>query len=214
MIEACFIDNPSVGIVFTDADAVDENLNQLGLRLWKAVRFSPRDQAQVAALDAFSVLLKRYVVTGATMAFRSTYRDLVLPFSDIWIHDAWIAMLIGAVSDMAALPKPLIAYRQHSGNQIGIRRVKNRGITCAALYGPQVLRYEAALARLLEFTDRFPENTYNTGRLKETLTFLRVRADLPSARWRRLPEVLRELVLLRYHRYAFGWKSFRRDLLR
>lgn len=214
VIEACFIDNPSVGIVFSDADAVDENLNPLGLRLWKAVRFSLRDQAQVAALDAFSVLLKRYIVTGATMAFRSTYRDLVLPFSEMWIHDAWIAMLIGATSDAAALPIPLIAYRQHSGNQIGIRRVKNRGITCAALYGPQVLRYEAALARLLECTDRFPKNAYNAHRLNEALTFLRVRAALPEARWRRLPEALRELVLLNYHRYAYGWRSFRRDLLR
>lgn len=214
VIEACFMRNPGTGIVFTDADAVDENLNPLGLRLWKAVRFSPRDQAQVAALDAFSVLLKRYIVTGATMAFRSTYRDLVLPFSDIWIHDAWIAMLIGATTDVTALPVPLIAYRQHSGNQIGIRRAKSQGITCSALYGPKVLRYEAALARLLESMNRFPENAYNTHRLNEVLTFLRVRAALPQTRWRRLPDTLRELVLLRYHRYAYGWKSLRKDLLR
>ncbi len=215
LMEERFINEPKTGMVFTDADVVDQDLHPLGLRLWKAVRFGAGEQAQVAAQDAFSMLLKRFAVTGATMAFRSSYRDLVLPISELWVHDGWIAMLIAAVSQLAALPTPLIAYRQHSANQIGIPyRGRNQGKTCAAIHGPQVLRYEAALARLRKFADRFPDSRQNIHRLDETTIFLRARAALPDTRWRRLPGALRELAALRYHRYAKGLKSFRKDLFR
>lgn len=215
LIEARFINDPATGLVFTDADVVDQDLRPLKLRLWKAVHFSSDEQAQVAARDAFSVVLKHFVVTGATMAFRSSYRELVLPISELWVHDGWIAMLIGAISHLTALPAPLIAYRQHGGNQIGIPYPgMHRGKTCAAIHGPQVLRFEAVLTRLHEFADRFPVSRYNLHRLDETLSFRRACAALPDARWRRLPGALRELAALRYHRYARGLKSFRKDLLR
>lgn len=215
LIEERFTTDSGVSVVFTDADVVDQDLHPLGLRLWEAVRFRRPEQAQVNAGDAFSVLLKRYMVTGATMAFRSRYRDLLLPIPDIWVHDAWIAMLTGATSQLFALPAPLIAYRQHGANQIGIpRRGRRRGMTCAAIHGLQVLRFEAALKRLREFGDRFPDSGHNIHRLEETLNFLRAVAALPDARWRRLPGALRELVALRYHRYAKGFRSFRQDLLR
>lgn len=215
LMEKRFMDDPGVGVVFTDADVVDQNLHPLGLRLWEAVRFRPWEQIRFEAGDAFSVLLRRYVVTGATMAFRSCYRDILLPIPDIWVHDAWIAMLIGATSNLAALPTPLIAYRQHGANQIGIPRPgQNRGRTCASVHGPQVLRYEKALRHLLELGNRFPDSGHNIQRLEGTLNFLRAVATLPDARWRRLPGALRELAALRYHCYARGFRSFYQDLTR
>ena len=215
LMEKCFVDNESVGMVFSDADVVDQDLRQFVLRLWKAVRFNPREQAQVATFNAFPVLRKRFIVTGATMAFRSVYRDLVLPISDKWGHDGWIALLISATSDIQALANPLIAYRQHSANQIGVPpRGKNRGKTCAAVHGPQVLRYEAALARLQEFADRFPDSRHNVLKLDEILTFLRLRAALPDARLPRLATAWRQFITLQYHRHAQGFKSFRKDILR
>jgi glycosyltransferase involved in cell wall biosynthesis len=79
LVEEHFINDPSAGAVFTDANVVDENLRQFGHRLWKTFRFSSREQVRVATGDALGVLLKHPVVTGATMAFRSKYRALVLP---------------------------------------------------------------------------------------------------------------------------------------
>lgn len=213
LIEEHFINDPSTGAVFTDADVVDENLCQFGQRLWKIFRFSSKEQVRVATGDAFSVLLKHPVVTGATMAFRSSYRGLVLPLADTW-HDAWIALLIGATSCLSPLPMPLIAYRQHNTNQLGIpRRGRNRGKSCATIYSPRVLLYEAARTRLLEHIDRFPVDNQSIRRLDEKLFFLRTCAALPDARWRRLRYALYELMALRYHRYARGFNTFCRDLL-
>jgi hypothetical protein len=147
------------------------------------------------------------------MAFRSRFRDFLLPMPPTW-HDAWIALLIGTTSHLVALPAPLIAYRQHGHNQVGIPRPgRNRGKTSADIYAPRVLLYEKARARLLEFTERFPMAAQGIYRFDEKLSFLRARAALPRARWRRLPGTLRELILLRYHSYARGLTTFCRDLL-
>ncbi len=213
-IEQHFINHPDAGAVFTDGDVVDKELNLLGLRLWKIFKFNSRQQVQISACDALGVLLKHPVVTGATMAFRATYRDLILPIPDTW-HDAWIALLIGTVSCLDILPMPLIAYRQHDMNQLGIsRRDRNQTRTFAAIFGPQLFRCEMARIRLLEFQDRFPISEEKIYSLNEAIIFLRTRSVLPSARWRRLPMAIRELAMGRYHRYANGLQSFRKDLLR
>jgi glycosyltransferase involved in cell wall biosynthesis len=217
-MEEEFIGDPQAGAVFTDADVVDQDLRPFGPRLWGTVRFQRKDQARFAAHDALSVLLRHPVVTGATMAFRSSYRELLLPIPEIWIHDAWISLLIGSVSHLVPLPVPLIAYRQHSANQIGIprrnRESKRAKTGCAAFYGPQVSRFEMARARLAELPSRFPGAIRSIERIDDMLLFLRARAALPDSRWRRLPGAMHELAALRYHRHAYGWKSFRRDLLR
>ena len=213
VIEAAFINRPEAGAVFTDADVVDEDLRPLGSRLWKFFRFKSREQARLTAGDALGVLLRHPVATGATMAFRSSFRDFLLPIPPTW-HDAWIALLIGAASHLVALPTPLIAYRQHRDNQVGIPQPgRNRDKTVADIYGRQLLLYETAQARLLDFGDRFPIGAQGVYRFKEKLIFLRAGAALPRSRWRRLPGALRELLLLRYHSYARGLSTFCRDLL-
>jgi glycosyltransferase involved in cell wall biosynthesis len=219
-MEERFIHDLEAGAVFTDADVVDQDLRPFGPRLWDTVRFKQKDRARFAAHDALSVLLKRPVVTGATMAFRSRYRDLILPMPEIWIHDAWISLLIGAVSHLVALPIPLIAYRQHSANQIGIPRRGRRGRrrrhreSFALMYSPVIRCFEELRERLLKFNGCFPESERHISRLEAKLVFLRARSRLPPKRWRRLPRALRELVSLRYHRYAKGIGSFLGDLWR
>jgi hypothetical protein len=214
LVEERFINNPDAGAVFTDADVVDENLHPLGRRLWQIYKFGPDKQARFVANDALGVLLKQPVVTGATMAFRSSYRNLVLPIPQTW-HDAWIALLIGATSRLEALPAQLIAYRQHGDNQLGIPRAgRNRGKSCAAIYGPRVLLYEAIRKRLEEFEERVRVSEQTIHRLDEKLAFLRASAALPQPRWRRLPVALHELMALRYHSYAHGLSTFCKDLLR
>ena len=214
LVKERFISRPDAGAIFTDADVVDENLRPLGYRLWQVFKFSAREQSQVAFSDALDVLIRHPVVTGATMAFRSQYRDLVLPLTDTW-HDAWISFLIGATSCLDAIPSPLITYRLHDGNQLGIpRRGRNRGKSCEDVYGPQVRCYETILQRLRERAVVFPCSRKNLQRTEEALIFLRARAALPDARWRRLPDALRELAALRYHRYAYGFHSLYKDLLR
>ncbi len=150
------------------------------------------------------------------MAFRSKYLDLLLPIPEGWMHDAWIALLISATSNLAILSTPLVAYRQHNANQYGGRRRRkhNHGKKLAEIYTPQAILYEKAYTRLLEFSDRFPNIEPKIRHLNAKVNFLYARAALPDKRWRRLPRILRYLVTLHYHRYARGMVPFINDLAR
>jgi hypothetical protein len=227
LVEERFINNPGMGALFTDGDVVDENLRPI-CRMWDIFEFKPKEQRIVEAGDPLAVLFRHSVVTGATMAFRSGYRQLVLPVPNLpntW-HDEWIALLISATSSLGTLPTPLIAYRQHSSNQVGIvgmpshgkNRVRNRGQnrrrTHAEIYGARAIRFEAARARLLEHSELFPVDPRKMHSFNDVLRFLQACVGLPPSRWRRLPTAVHELMAMRYHRYEKGLKSFRKDLLR
>ncbi|MBA3247724.1 MAG: glycosyltransferase family 2 protein [Pyrinomonadaceae bacterium] len=83
--EAEFARAPEIGLVFSDLEVVDEDLRPLGFRAWQSfwVDFGEREQRLFAQGRAFDVLLTRNMVTGAAMAFRATYKDLVLPIPEI-----------------------------------------------------------------------------------------------------------------------------------
>jgi len=213
--EASLMNEKESGAVFTDADIVDHDLHPYGLRLWKSLRFSPSEQALMAR-NSFALLLKHFAVTGTTMAFRSKYLDLVLPIPEGWMHDAWIALLISATSNLALLPEPTVAYRQHNSNQYGglRRRKHNYGKKLAEIYAPQALLYKQAHSRLLEVAESTPNIESQIHHLDEKIKFLYARAALPDARWRRLPQALHNLVALRYHKYARGFVPFINDLAR
>ena len=158
LIETEFLNNPHVHAVFTDARVVDASLQPLGFSLWKSINFDPPLQKAFSQGQGLSILTKGNVVTGATMAFRSVYRDLILPIPKIWVHDAWIAILLAAVAEISFIPGKLTLYRQHADNQIGAAEGK-RGVlsevSTAKEWGPDEIfskakRLTLALNRLSE----------------------------------------------------------------
>ncbi|HEV2859955.1 MAG TPA: glycosyltransferase family 2 protein [Pyrinomonadaceae bacterium] len=218
--EEVFSTDPSVGLVFTDAEVVDESLRPTGARLWDAT-FDPEERRLMKEGRAFDVLAQHNVVTGATMAFRSRLRDVALPIpdSDAFIHDGWIALTVAAVSRVEALAEPLVKYRQHAGQQIGV------GAAGAARDGTPAARarYYAGEAEKLErlrerlLAARGLDDGSLDSRVKragELAAHYRVRGGLLKTRRERLPLVLRELLTLRYHRYSKGLSSAALDLLR
>ena len=214
--EKCFMNEAEIGVVFSDADVVDQYLHPYGKRLWEYRRFNSHEQALVSSHRLDTVLLRHFVVTGATMAFRSRYLDLVLPIPEQWLHDAWIALIISATSNFAMLSTPRMAYRQHSSNQFGaLRRSKcDKGKDYyVEKFTQQALLYKMAHARLLKFSDSIQSNRMLPHHLEEKINFLYIRAALPD-NWRRIPYVLRHLIKLHYHRYGRGLKTLISDLFR
>jgi glycosyltransferase involved in cell wall biosynthesis len=215
LIEECFIRDAKAGAVFSDARVFHQNSFLDEYKLWDKIRFTSREREQIVSNEACAVLLRHPVVTGATMAFRSSLRDLVLPIPDIWVHDAWISLLIGSTSRLVLIPESLISYRQHDNNQIGIRRDnKNKNKSFLEVYGQKIICFELARTRLLEFSDYFSNVEQQIFRFDEKLIFLHARANLPASRWLRWPCAMHELVLLRYHRYSMGLESFVDDVTR
>jgi glycosyltransferase involved in cell wall biosynthesis len=219
-IEDEFARRTRVGLVFADADVVDESLRPNGRRLWETVGFDRRMRRLVGAGRAMDVLLPGWTVTGATMAFRSVYRELFLEIPEDLgvIHDGWIALVVAAVSDVALVEEPLVLYRQHTGQQIGApeRRPASPPPSRARRRADEYERSIRIARRLRERLARRGA-AFDCGealaRLDGKLAHMEARAALPESRLGRTPVVLRELFSMRYHQYSNGVASAARDLL-
>ena len=209
--------DPTAGLVFSDAILVDSQRRSLGCRLWQAIRFTRSEQRRWAARQATDVLLRHNVVTGATLAFRAEYRDLVLPVPEGWVHDGWIALLIAAVARPAWIAEPLVEYRQHASQQIGecprtlyeqYQRGKRRGSIDFHVISDN---YLAARDRLAAFRPRLHSEGILEA-LGRKAEHFRAKAAMRDSGGRRLGLVVREFVQGRYARYSSGWRSLAQDL--
>jgi glycosyltransferase involved in cell wall biosynthesis len=111
-------EHPRAGLVFSDADLIDEQDRLLGQTIWQRLGFvGERKQALLAG--RFIVLAKHRFVTGATVMFRADLRDRVLPIAAGWVHDEWITLITAAFYDLRPIDQPLIRYRIHGSQQVG-----------------------------------------------------------------------------------------------
>ncbi|MCA1576797.1 MAG: glycosyltransferase family 2 protein [Acidobacteria bacterium] len=228
--EQALRDHPKAGLVFSDAELVDKNLNTLGRRMWDQVGFDAHKQKLIRTGKSLDVLITGWTVTGATMAFRSDYVKLALPIpaNIAMIHDGWIALTVASVADVVFIEEPLIKYRQHERQQIGAPPHKQTRSSEQPQPGG-LQGFETALRRrnsaadlhrilsVLEERLAAAQNWFDCTRalafVADYSLHLDVRANLPRKRLSRLPRILRELMTMRYHEYANGFKSAAKDLV-
>ena len=214
---------PEVGLVFTDAEVVDEELRPAGYSLWQKLDFGDRERERLRRGKGFDALLQGATVTGATAAFRARFRPLVLPFPDDLplIHDAWIAVLVAAVSQVIPVSDRLVRYRQHQGQQVGALARQGPGPADDSLeealwranpYAEMLAVARAVQRRLTARLEEFDSRKVLPG-LEARITHLATRSELPGQRLARPSLVLRELFSGRYHRHSRGLRSAVKDLL-
>ena len=75
-----FLSHPQAGLVFSDADLIDEQGRTLGETLWQRLGFVGRRKRSLLA-GRYEVLAKHRFVTGATVMFRADLRDRFLPIA-------------------------------------------------------------------------------------------------------------------------------------
>lgn len=224
-IEECFQREPGTGLVFTNAEVVDEELKPLGYSLWESVGFETAQRRLVRSGRALDVLLPGWTVTGATMAFRAKFKSLVLeiPTDLALIHDGWIAVMIASVAGVAFIEEPLIKYRQHVTQQIGAKERKMEqsagGLDGARTALRRTNSYEDMIQIGMRAKQRLAERSGVGGnaealiRLESRLRHLRARAHLPKGKLNRARCVGEELLSRRYHHYSNGFRSALKDLL-
>ena len=222
LIEPVFRANPRVGLVFSDAEIVDEELNPTNRRIWNEVGFNTHKRKLISQGRALDVLITGWTVTGATMAFRSEYRNLSLPIPTNlqMIHDGWIALTVACVADVVIIDEPLIKYRQHERQQIGVPTRLPKAPPVSTLEALKRSNPNTRLHAILETLEQRLLDHKNEFDCRKALSFagdysrhLDARANLPQRRLNRLPTILRELLAWRYHEYANGFKSAAKDLV-
>lgn len=219
VIEDAFRKRSEICVVFSDAEVVGHDLRPRGSRLWDDLKFSKKERREVELGQAIHVLLRHNVVTGATMAFRAELRPLILPIPDYVVHDGWIALLAAVVGQVKIIARPLIRYRQHGGNQIGVEkfsiheRIQRPGDRAIRDTKTVLRQYEQAIARLQKLSlPGFAPGLLDSFSRKVQHVRLRASIALREPGWirRMMSEVLRG----RYHRYSIGWWSIGHDLVK
>ncbi|WP_164990415.1 glycosyltransferase family 2 protein [Agromyces albus] len=203
-------------LVAAEARLVDDDGEPLGFTLFETLGVDAQLRRRLESDAAFDELLKRNVLTGATMMVR---RELVLraaPFPRSWVHDEWLAVVAAVGGGLAVVDEPLIDYRQHDANQIGVTRL-GLGGRFGRLRAPRTERNERLLARASALSERLPQlatrNPMVAERVLDKLAHERVRSSLPSRRVARLGPVVREWRTGRYDRFGLGAQDVLRDLV-
>lgn len=209
-------DQPDVLLVHSDARLVDEAGRPQRHTLMGSLGASRRELRQEQGMKAFSVLLRRNLVTGATAMVRSSHVRQVRPFPSVWVHDYWLAITASLCGRIRFVPELLIDYRQHSNNQIGVARLTpGRAVTLLgdsrrSRHVDRVERIAALAARIADGS--IPARPDQRQLVAEKLVHEERRRDLPDARMRRWGVVAGELFRGRYHRLSRGVIDVVRDL--
>ncbi|MBK8399877.1 MAG: glycosyltransferase family 2 protein [Propionivibrio sp.] len=198
-----------------DAEVVDATLSPLGYTLWERVGFNRNQRIRATDGRLFQVLLKHYVVAGATVAFRAELREQLLPIPTHWLYDAWVVAILAGTKKLTMIDECLQFYRQHGHNAIGGERRSFLGDVLSARKVSRRDYLELEFARWQQLAERLesvnaPE--WVMLRLAGKLGHLVRRAEYPGSRLLRSPLVFSEITRGGYSRFSRNWGSVALDL--
>ena len=214
-----FEQDPALLLLHGDARLVDAEGHSLDCSLFEALQMTAQEREAIHGGRAFDVVLRRSFVTGATAALRRRLVARALPVAPGWIHDEWLAAVAAAVGRVDFIDRPLIDYRQHGANQIGMRK-RTLAMKWRDLLLPRGKLLAGEAQRLQGLEDFFLQAGFHgSGDRAEQVRDKRTHFERRLAIGR-LPRRLRWSPVLRearngcYRRYGTGIRSVMRDLLR
>ena len=210
-----FAARPGLLMLHADARLVDGEGKPLGRGLFEVLEVTADEMQAMHEGRAFDVLLRRNIVTGAVMALRRRLLEGAFPVGDGWAHDEWLAMLAAMQGEADTLDEAWVDYRQHGGNQIGVRDKQGLqhagiGLGRSEFMQRAALRWEA----LDRYAARSPQWAHRRADLAERRCHAQARAGEAGAssiaRWR---AIWREWRSGRYDRFGNGLRSALADAL-
>jgi glycosyltransferase involved in cell wall biosynthesis len=202
------------GFVFGDADLIDEQGAPIGHTLFDALAMKHSERAGILT-DPVKVLIKRNIVTGATAAFSRRVFEKAVPFPSGWVHDEWLAMVAALSGEQFAVTEPLIGYRQHSSNQIGVTKntVQTRMAKLTAEGRERNARLLARVTSLAQRASELGTSPQAQKLIDASLRFQKARSSYPRNRLIRWIPVLGQVLTGRYFRVSNGPRDVLRDLV-
>lgn len=210
-----FSGRPELLLLHGDAALIDEGGAQLGSTLSNRQNLTSEDVIKLQDNRGLDVLVRRNVVTGATVMLRSSLVQIAGSIPKSWLHDEWLAVVAAALGGLSFEATPFGEYRQHSSNQVGVRRRPTLEKVRMVL-APREPRNTRMLNRAVVLQDRIRSIGAPPAALRvanEKLEHEQVRAALAAKRILRVLPVLREYRTGRYDLFGRGRRDLLRDLL-
>jgi len=206
-------ENVSQEVVFSNAILVNELLQDLQMTMWEKVRFLENEIDEWKKGKALDLLLTGNRVTGCTIAMRKRFAEKSRPFpTNIhpdFIHDGWIAILASINNTIGFVAEPLVLYRQHDRQQVGVLEKEREIIHLhTRLSRPRdkklgpFIEKDNLYSNLLNHIDiNYPELKGSTKPLQRISQHYQLRSHLAKSRFKRLIPIFRNLYRGNYHRY-------------
>ncbi len=233
MTTAALASDTKATLVYSDAPLIGAAGEDLRSTIYSRLPLRPGDRRRLARGGNLLPVMARYsVLCGATMAFRAPLRPLLLPVPAGWMHDEWIGLVCGALGPAKCLPQPVMRYRQHASQQLGVGRwtvgvhLRTARGRDDAFYRREWTRFGEAI-ETLERKIQAESETLNgaeagapAASLTETLlpllagkrAFLCDRLAVHAGGWRGLVAWGKLVLTGRYARYSSGRRSALKDL--
>jgi glycosyltransferase involved in cell wall biosynthesis len=224
-IEKVFLTDENAVVAFSDGHLIGPSGRRTGRQLWAARRFGVSERT-VLERDPLPALVRRSLVSGCAMAFSAAYRHLLEPFPPDpagpgvrVFHDHWIAMVLATLGGVHALPEPLIEYRLHPAQHIGIPGLRLRRLVPPSavswqqvLLPPQHIANRIATSiRLLEaIAERIDKGVDGQRRdealrrIERSLAHLRFRASVRARPHRSRTPILDRVLSGEYAQFSLG----------
>ena len=212
-LSSIFEHSPETALIYTNAALVDGNGNYLGSSLFEELEVTRKEVREIMRGEAFNVLCRRNVITGATTAFRRDLLSLALPFPETHVHDHWLALIGAAAARVHYLHEPTIKYRLHGKNVIGVRK-PSRMEKCKEIWwylhkkkrgwAKDQVKSRTEFLRRVESHPQIPK--YIVSHFQDAINFSKFRATLPDSVFTRSPAVLWQVARGRYRRFEYAWR--------
>lgn len=188
---AYLVEHPNHEAVFSNATMIDQAGFPTGRTSFEQIEFTPEVQAKWKSGNSFDILMKGYVVTGATLAIRKSTLKRVLPVPQIipyLIHDGWIALILSTFDQIGFLHETLIEYREHATQQVGLKgsekhiTLLNRIIRSREDKISRIKIKQEDISKLTAYLISLPINETCKQKMIARNNFYRMRASLPKNR--------------------------------
>ena len=212
-----FAAEPDLLLAHSDATLVTADRSPLPDSLLDSLEATPGERRHLVDGRSYYTLIRRNLVTGATVVFRRGLLDHAAPFAPSWVHDEWLAIVAAAISRTLLIDGRLIEYRQHEGNQIGASK-PSLSYKLRKLREPRQERNRGLVARSIALADRLE----SLGAVVDPSRLAHARAKLAHEKWRlalpsnpvlRAPRIVAAVVSGRYSSFSRGIMDAARDLL-
>ncbi len=226
--------HPDAMLMFSDTRLMDEQGRETDRSRWKLAAFGPQ-QVSMLERDSFGLIFSRQIVAGCATAVRAELVPALLPFPEAlhpalpdMIYDRWISLIGAAAGPVVSVPEPLVDYRIHPAQQIGIpglrarRRAPRAVLLLAQLRWSRASTQERARytrAHIDEIEKRLTANGLASpaviASLQAARRHLLFREGLDPSRRVRLGAIIRHLRDVDgYRRFALGRATALTDLIR
>lgn len=114
---------PGIDVAGSDALLVDEALRPLKGGVF--ARLGVAEDVSRAMADEhpdalLRLCLRGNFLPGMTLTMRTEFAVGSLPIPQGWVHDYWWVLRAANRSSLAVIPSPMVRYRQHGRNQVGV----------------------------------------------------------------------------------------------